>query len=100
MRRGVAAAVIVAAAGYYAWTLAHVLSLSPRDRVGFIPDDSFYYLTLARNFATQGQWSFDSGVSRTNGFHLLHAYVLAAVFSNTRGRIGSAHTSIAIRLDT
>jgi hypothetical protein len=55
------------------------LADATRDRVQHIPDDAFYYLTLARNFTTQGRWSFDSGVSLTNGFHLLHAYALVAI---------------------
>lgn len=41
-----------------------------------IPDDAFYYLKLASNFAHSGQWSFD-GTAPTSGFHLLHAYLLA-----------------------
>ncbi|MFZ0544241.1 MAG: hypothetical protein WAM60_02300, partial [Candidatus Promineifilaceae bacterium] len=50
-------------------------------RVQYIPDDGFYYLTLARNFASSGMWSFDSGVSVTSGFHLLFAYILSGIYS-------------------
>ncbi len=49
-------------------------------RVQFIPDDAYYYLTLARNFSKTGIWSFDSGVSITSGFHPLFAYILALVY--------------------
>lgn len=48
--------------------------------VQYIPDDGYYYLSLARNFAGSGIWSFDSGVSKTSGFHPLFAYILATGF--------------------
>jgi len=43
-----------------------------------IPDDAFYYLVLARNFAESGSWTFDH-MSTTSGFHPLHAFYLALV---------------------
>lgn len=46
--------------------------------VTFLPDDSFYYFHAAQNFARLGIWTFDGGISRTTGFHILHAYALAA----------------------
>jgi hypothetical protein len=68
------------AAAYSAWILVHILAASPELRVQYIPDDAYYYMTLARNFARQGRWTFDSGVSVTTGFHVLHAYALAALY--------------------
>jgi hypothetical protein len=50
-------------------------------KVQYIPDDGFYYLSLARNYSTYGIWSFDSGISTTSGFHLLFAYLLSSAFS-------------------
>lgn len=50
-------------------------------RVQYIPDDAYYYLTLARNFSSFPSWTFDSGVSVTSGFHLLFAYLLTIMFS-------------------
>lgn len=42
------------------------LTLAPLElSTQYIPDDAFYYLTLARNFSDLGQWTFDSGVSLT-----------------------------------
>lgn len=41
-----------------------------------IPDDAFYYLVLAKNFAQHGRWTFD-GTAPASGFHLLWGYVLA-----------------------
>jgi len=75
------AAVLAFTVAAFFWIVARTLAGSPRERVLTVPDDGFYYLTLARNFATHGIWSFDSGVSRTNGFHLLHGYALATLFS-------------------
>jgi len=49
-------------------------------RVQYIPDDAFYYLGLARNFVHFHSWTFDAGVSNTTGFHLLYAYLLAAIY--------------------
>lgn len=48
-------------------------------KVQYIPDDAYYYLTLARNFSSLGIWTFDSGVSVTSGFHLLFAYLLSSL---------------------
>ena len=44
-----------------------------------IPDDAFYYLVLAKHFATSGSWTFD-GVHPATGFHVLWAYLLAAFY--------------------
>ena len=46
-------------------------------KVTFVPDDGFYYLGLGRHFATSRVWTWDGGVSRATGFHLLHGYVCA-----------------------
>jgi hypothetical protein len=59
---------------------AHFLVLNDEDRSGYVPDDGLYYLQLGRNFAEMGYWTFDSGVSRTTGFHLLHAYACALMY--------------------
>jgi hypothetical protein len=45
----------------------------------YVPDDAFYYLQSARNFARLGRWTFD-GVEPASGFHLLWGYLLAALF--------------------
>ncbi len=51
-----------------------------RHVITIVPDDAFYYLSLARHYAQSGIWTFDGGVSRTSGFHPLHAYVCALIF--------------------
>jgi hypothetical protein len=56
---------------------ARLLAASDLDRVAQLPDDSFYYLTLARNFVETRLWSFDHGITTTSGFHTLYAYLLA-----------------------
>lgn len=61
--------------------LVVVITREPRVRVAYLPDDAFYYLTLARNFVQYGSWTFDSGVSLTSGFHPLHAYALAGIYA-------------------
>lgn len=48
--------------------------------VAYLPDDAFYYLGLAREHAQSGLWSFDGGVSRATGFHLLWGYLLSGAY--------------------
>lgn len=71
------------AVGHSAYVCSQVLSAAPEYRIQFIPDDAFYYLVLAKNFVLQRQWTFDSGVSLTTGFHPLWAYVLTALYAAT-----------------
>lgn len=49
-------------------------------QVQYVPDDAYYYLSLARNFANLHSWTFDSGISLTSGFHPLLAYVLTLLY--------------------
>ncbi len=79
--RAAASFAIVLSIAYWAFTAISILRFPPEYRVQFVPDDAYYYLTLARNFVTQGQWTFDSGISLTTGFHPLHAYALAALYA-------------------
>jgi hypothetical protein len=58
---------------------AYVLAGGPQRIANFFPDDAFYYLRLAGNFARQGRWTFDGSAPAT-GFHLLWGYFWAAVF--------------------
>jgi hypothetical protein len=53
-------------------------------QVQYTPDDAYYYLQLAKNYAKFGYWTFDSGFSITSGFHLLHAYLLAFLYRLTQ----------------
>ncbi len=59
--------------------LAILFRKSDGNLVKVIPDDAFYYLVPARNFATLGRWTFD-GVEPSSGFHLLWGYLLAGFF--------------------
>jgi hypothetical protein len=45
-----------------------------------VPDDAFYYLILAKNFAAKGVWTFD-GAHAATGFHLLYGYMLALMYA-------------------
>jgi hypothetical protein len=64
----------------------------------FVPDDAFYYFVSADNFVRLGQWTFDGGISRTTGFHLLHGYLLAAFSLLFHGVPGMAIVYFAIGL--
>lgn len=45
----------------------------------WLPDDTFYYLNIAKHFSTQGIWTFDGGQTITTGFHPLWAYLLVPI---------------------
>jgi len=62
------------------------------EKLARVPDDGFYYLNLARNFALRGDWTFDGGVSHTTGFHPIHALVA----SDIAGLVGDANLLLAI----
>ena len=57
-----------------------IIRASEMLKVQYVPDDAFYYLQLAKNFSSLGQWTFDSGISVTSGFHLLLAYLLSGLY--------------------
>ncbi|HLF15438.1 MAG TPA: hypothetical protein VI932_11185 [Bacteroidota bacterium] len=65
---------------YSLYIVVRICGSGPEFRIQYLPDDAFYYLTLARNFVLHGTWTFDSGISVTTGFHLLHAYSLAGIY--------------------
>ena len=79
--RAVILSLVLCGLSYSCYVVGMVIVAPAQRRVQFVPDDAFYYLTLARNFVTQGQWTFDSGVSLTGGYHPLHAYTLAGLFA-------------------
>lgn len=64
--------------------VAYVLSGGAARIATFFPDDAFYYLRVARYFASQGHWTFDGSAPAT-GFHLLWGYGWAAVFALAPG---------------
>lgn len=43
-------------------------------------DDAYYYLNTARHIAQTGEWSFDGGLSTTNGFHPLYMLFCVGVW--------------------
>ncbi len=59
--------------------IGYIAHLSDGPMVNHIPDDAFYYMQAARNFARLGRWTFDT-VEPSSGFHLLWGYVLAAIY--------------------
>src|SRR5512147_2987135 len=60
---------------------AIVVSSPDTLQVTYTPDDAYYYLSLARNFVNYHTWTFDSGVSRTSGFHPMLAYILVLLYA-------------------
>lgn len=55
----------------------YLVTRAPNVLICFIPDDAFYELEIARHFFETGVWSFDRGLTRTTGFHLLNVYVMS-----------------------
>jgi hypothetical protein len=78
LARGLVGFVIVAIA-LQSTHVAYVLAGGPDRIVNFLPDDAFYYLRMAKNFAAEGRWTLDGDAPAT-GFHLLWGYFWAAVF--------------------
>jgi hypothetical protein len=62
------------------WLLIQVFRLPYEDRLPYYSDDGFYYLQLVKNFVESGVWTFDGGLSKTSGFHLLYAYFLVGIY--------------------
>lgn len=67
------AVLLLVRTGYVLWLPIDAL-------IQFVPDDTFYYLELAQNFANTGRWTFD-GFEPATGFHLLFGYGLAGLIS-------------------
>lgn len=55
----------------------HVITQGYLNYPKFVPDDAFYYLQIAREYADTGLYSFDGGYSTNTGFHLLWFYWLS-----------------------
>lgn len=92
--------ILVVVALFAAWVQFATLPIE--EQVTFVPDDGFYYLNLGANRASLGIWSFDHGISRTTGFHLLHAHVCALLapffsFEHAHALLG-VHSLIAYAL--
>jgi len=64
-----------------------VATLPTITMVQYVPDDTYYYLSLVRHFVEDGSWTFDGGISKTSGFQILYAYLLvpACLFSEATG---------------
>jgi hypothetical protein len=58
----------------------YLISLNEAQIVTYIPDDSFYYLQLAKNYTTNGIWTFD-GIEPTTGFHKFYAFFIGGFFN-------------------
>jgi hypothetical protein len=71
--------ILAAVAGTVLFQL-RVLAAAAPQQVASVPDDGYYYLSLARNFWRCGYWTFDGGRTVTSGFHPLWAYGLAGVY--------------------
>jgi len=60
-----------------------------------LADDSFYYFTIARNFAHGYGFSFDT-LAETNGFHPLWVVVLLPIYSLMEERTLAIHAALTV----
>jgi hypothetical protein len=61
------------------WQLVHI-STAPLSLITqYLPDDTFYYLEIARNLAMRGISSVDGGQTITTGYHLLWAWICVGI---------------------
>ncbi|MBI4859930.1 MAG: hypothetical protein HY815_06660 [Candidatus Riflebacteria bacterium] len=74
------AVIVGIAVGLFLHVAVALLLATPEVRVQYVPDDAYYTIGLARNFCTQGRWTFDSGTSVTTGFHRLHVFVMTGIY--------------------
>jgi hypothetical protein len=73
-------AIVAATVGLFCLPLLLDLVLNGWTRViAYFAPDAFYYLSVARNFAAQGVFTFDQALP-TNGFHPLWQYVLGGMY--------------------
>ncbi|MEN6302353.1 MAG: hypothetical protein ABFD96_06490 [Armatimonadia bacterium] len=71
----------------------HVTTRPLLDMLGFVPDDAFYYLQIARNIAAGLGSSFD-GETTTNGYHPGWMVVLAGFAHLIQGREALLRTAL------
>jgi hypothetical protein len=57
----------------------YIINLNETQVISYLPDDSFYYLQLAKNHATSGLWTFDN-IEPTTGFHKFYAFFISIFF--------------------
>lgn len=76
--------ILVLLVGYAAWYLFLAIGAPLPAVVNGLPDDSFYYLQVARHVAGGLGSTFD-GVEPTNGYHPLWMWLLVPVQAVTRG---------------
>ena len=67
-------------AAYYIFRILKIYTKPIAEIITFVPDDAFYYLTIAKQRNTSAIWTFD-GENSTTGFHLIHAKVIQFIFS-------------------
>ncbi len=64
---------------FYIVRIFKISQKSMYELITFIPDDAFYYLTIAKQKNEAKMWTFD-GVNSTSGFHYLHAKVVQIIY--------------------
>jgi hypothetical protein len=87
---------VLAALAYAAFAVDMVTRPIPW-LVGFLPDDTFYYLQIARHLAASGRSTFD-GINPTNGYHPAWMLVLTAWAAVLPGREGLLRAAVGTAL--
>jgi hypothetical protein len=58
--------------------LVFLFTLNHEELLTYIPDDSFYYMEISKNFIKNGFWSFDN-MNPSSGFHIMYGYFLSLI---------------------
>jgi hypothetical protein len=92
--KGVRLAAWIAAAFFSAWVAFFLQGSWARFPRGLLTDDAYFYVKIAWNLGVQGASTFD-GLHVTDGYHLLWAWILAAVSAVTERftSVPAAHLS-------
>lgn len=69
-------------------------SATPQELLRFFPDDAFYYLQTAANFASHGAITFD-GINETNGFHPLY-FIVVSILARIFGKSNLLYAAFAV----
>jgi len=62
----------------------------------YLADDYFYFLSVARHLAAGQGSTFDGGVSYTNGYQPLFAWLLAGLFALGLGKTAAIHGGLVL----
>jgi 4-amino-4-deoxy-L-arabinose transferase-like glycosyltransferase len=90
-------ALFALAAGVFVWAAARAVTADLEWLLRIVPDDTFYYLQIAKNLARDGRSTFD-GSAPTNGYHPLWMFLLTGLAALVDDRVVFMRSAITLAL--